>query len=196
MQFLADIFVQCEDCGGSRYKPEALIYAYREKTIADVLRMTAHEASEFFFNTQTVQRRLAPMHDVGLEYLRLGQPLNTLSAGEAQRLKIASELSASGAGRTLYLFDEPTMGLHPGEVDKLLSCFDRLTKKGHTIVIIEHNLDVIASADHVIDLGPEGGDKGGKVIFSGAPAQLMKSKISFTGKFLKEYLAEAKSRKK
>jgi excinuclease ABC subunit A len=188
MQFLADIFVQCEACGGTRYKPEALSIAFRGKTIAEVLALTGAEAASFFFDQPGVLNRLQPLLDVGLGYLRLGQPLNTLSAGEAQRLKIASELGSRARGHILFLFDEPTMGLHPGEVQTFLECADRLLDKGHTVIVIEHNLDVIANADYILDLGPEGGRDGGRIVASGTPAQIAAARKSWTGKFLKQYL--------
>ena len=190
MQFLADIYVTCEECHGARFKPETLKYKYREKTIADVLALTVDQARAFFHDTAAVVRRLDPLQDVGLGYLRLGQPLNTLSAGEAQRLKIASELASGARGRVLFLFDEPTMGLHPGEVDRFLECVDRLVERGHTVIVIEHNLDVIAAADHVLDLGPEGGADGGRIVCSGPPQKLLRSRKSHTAKFLKQYLKE------
>jgi excinuclease ABC subunit A len=192
MQFLADIYVQCESCEGSRYKPEVLKIHFRDKTIADVLAMTGAEAASFFFDQPRVLSRLQPLLDVGLGYLRLGQPLNTLSAGEAQRLKIAAELGTKKKGDILFLFDEPTMGLHPGEVQTFLECADRLLERNHTVIVIEHNMDVIANADYILDLGPEGGAAGGRIVAAGAPAQIAAARKSCTGKFLKQYMKDNK----
>ena len=194
MQFLADIYVQCEACGGARYNPDALKIPYRGKSIAEVLALTGAEAASFFFDQPGVLSRIQPLLDVGLGYLRLGQPLNTLSAGESQRLKIASELGTRKSGRILFLFDEPTMGLHPGEVQTFLECVDRLLEKGHTVIVIEHNMDVIANADYILDLGPEGGCDGGRIVASGSPAAIMKCKKSWTGRFLVDYLKSNSAR--
>jgi len=188
MQFLADVYVACDECDGKRFQPRILDIKYYGKSIGDVLEMTVEEALAFFKNSAPVSRKLQTLIEVGLGYLRIGQPLNTLSAGEGQRLKIAKELSSSAKGRGLFIFDEPTMGLPPDEVGRFLHCTNRLIGEGHTVVVIEHNLDVIARADHVIDLGPEGGDSGGGIVASGTPGEVAGNKHSITGRFLSEYL--------
>jgi len=188
MQFLPDIFVECEVCQGKRYNEETLDILYREKSIAEVLAMTVDEACQFFKNIPGVLSKLQTLQDVGLGYIRLGQPAPTLSGGEAQRVKLASELSRKATGRTFYILDEPTTGLHFEDLKKLLRVLKRLVKRGNTVVIIEHNLDVIKNADFIIDLGPEGGDRGGEIVAEGKPEEIIKNKKSHTGYFLKKIL--------
>ncbi len=186
MHFLADVYVPCEVCNGKRYNRDTLDVKYKGKTISDVLNMTVEEALDFFENIPTIKRRLQTLYDVGLSYIRLGQPSTTLSGGEAQRVKLATELSKRNTGNTIYILDEPTTGLHFEDVNKLLQVLQRLKEGGNTILVIEHNLDVIKSADHIIDLGPEGGVNGGEVIATGTPEELAKVERSYTGKFLKK----------
>ncbi|MFH1538270.1 MAG: excinuclease ABC subunit UvrA [bacterium] len=188
MQFLADIYVTCENCGGKRYRPEVLEVRYKGLSISDVLDLTATEAAAFFRDHRQIVKRLRVLLEVGMGYIRLGQPLNTLSGGECQRLKIASELIDARRGSRLYLFDEPTMGLHPDEIGKFLGCVNRLVAEGHTVIVIEHNLDVIAHSDHVIDLGPEGGEDGGYIVAEGPPEKIAASPKSHTGRYLAEML--------
>ncbi|MBI1857318.1 excinuclease ABC subunit UvrA [Candidatus Saccharibacteria bacterium] len=188
MHFLPDVYVTCEVCNGKRYNREALEIHYRGKTISDVLDMTCEQALEFFVNIPAVSRRLQTLVDVGLGYIKLGQPATTLSGGEAQRIKLASELSRRPTGRTLYILDEPTTGLHMADVDKLLHVLHALVDAGNSMIIIEHNIDVIKSADYLIDMGPEGGAKGGQIIAEGTPEQVAKINSSFTGNFLKKVL--------
>lgn len=191
MHFLPDVFVNCDVCGGSRYNRETLEIRYRGKTIADILDLTASEIEQFFRAIIPVRTRLAPLLDVGLGYLRLGQPANTLSGGEAQRLKIARELGRREAGRTLYLLDEPTTGLHFEDIERLLAVIDQLVRDGNSVVVIEHNLDFIKCADHVIDLGPEGGAQGGEVVAQGTPEDLLEAlATSHTARYLAPYLAD------
>jgi excinuclease ABC subunit A len=190
MHFLPDVYVPCEQCHGRRYNRETLEVRYKGKSIADVLEMPVSEAVEFFEPVPKIARRLRTLHDVGLDYLRLGQPATQLSGGEAQRVKLATELSKVATGDTLYILDEPTTGLHFADVERLLSVLDRLVDQGNTVVVIEHNLDVIKSADHLIDLGPEGGEAGGEIIAAGTPEQVAGSPTSYTGRFLRE-LVEA-----
>jgi len=187
MYFFEDIFVRCEDCKGRRYKEDALRIAYKGKNIGDILDMTVDEAFEFFAGERDINHKLMLMMNIGLGYLRLGQPATTLSGGEAQRLKICSELSERKTKDILYILDEPTVGLHHNDVLKFLEIIKRLVEAGNTVLVIEHNLDVISSADRVIDLGPEGGEKGGNVIFEGTPEELRRAGHSYTGKYLKEY---------
>ena len=186
MHFLADVFVPCEVCKGRRYNEETLDIRYKGKNIYEVLEMTVDEALEFFENIPKIAKKLQTLSDVGLGYIKLGQPATTLSGGEAQRIKLAKELSKVGTGNTLYLLDEPTTGLHFEDIKRLLKVLDRLTEKGNTVVVIEHNLDVIKTADYIIDLGPEGGDGGGEIIATGTPEEVAKSQKSYTGKFLKD----------
>lgn len=186
MHFLADIYVPCEVCKGKRYNRETLEVKYKGKSIADVLDMTVDEALEFFNNIPKVKRKLETLQDVGLGYIRLGQPSTTLSGGEAQRVKLATELSRKSNGNTLYILDEPTTGLHPDDIRKLLNVLQRLVDAGSTVIVIEHNLDVIKTADYIIDLGPEGGDEGGKVIAVGTPEEIAENPRSYTGEFLKK----------
>lgn len=190
MHFLPDIYVVCDACGGKRYNRETLEIKYRGKNIHEVLSMTVEEALEFFKNIPPVKNRLQTLYDVGLTYISLGQSSVTLSGGEAQRVKLAKELSGRASGNTLYILDEPTTGLHPGDIKHLLKVLGRLVVNGNTIVVIEHNLDVIKTADHVIDVGPEGGDQGGRIVAIGTPEELSLEKDSFTGYYLKQTLAE------
>ena len=189
MHFLADVYIPCEVCNGQRYNRETLEIKYKGKTIADVLDMTVEEALEFFSNLPPIARRLQTMYDVGLSYIKLGQPATTLSGGEAQRIKIATELSKRSTGKTIYILDEPTTGLHFEDVNKLLQVLFRLREGGNTVLVIEHNLDVIKSADHLIDLGPEGGDKGGQIVATGTPEEVAQCPASHTGRFLKDILS-------
>jgi len=188
MHFLPDVYVPCEVCKGKRYNRETLEVKYKGKSIYDVLNMSVTEALEFFKNFPTIKRQLDTLNEVGLDYIKLGQPSTQLSGGEAQRVKLATELSKRSTGKTLYILDEPTTGLHFADVDKLLMVLDKLTDAGNTVVVIEHNLDVIKRADHVIDLGPEGGDRGGTVVTFGSPEEVAKCKESYTGEFLKKIL--------
>jgi excinuclease ABC subunit A len=188
MHFLPDVYVTCDECKGRRYNREALEIHYKGKNISEVLEMTVDEALAFFKNIPMISRKLQTLSEVGLGYMHLGQQATTVSGGEAQRIKLASELSRVSTGRTLYILDEPTTGLHFADVKRLLSVLNRLVEKGNTIVVIEHNLDVIKSADWIIDLGPEGGDKGGQVIAVGTPEDIVKMKKSYTGQFLKKML--------
>jgi len=190
MHFLPDIYVTCDVCQGKRYNKETLSITYKGKNIADVLDMTVAEALEFFENVPSIRNKLKILHDVGLDYIKLGQPATTLSGGEAQRIKLSRELSKRDTGSTLYLLDEPTTGLHFHDVQKLINVLNKLVDKGNTVVVIEHNLDVIKSADWIIDLGPEGGDKGGEIVAVGTPEQIIHNKKSYTGQFLKKYLEE------
>ena len=169
MHFLPDVYVPCEQCHGKRYNRETLDIRFKGRTISDVLEMSVEEALEFFKNIPKIKRRLQTLHDVGLDYLRLGQPATTLSGGEAQRVKLASELSKVATGSTLYILDEPTTGLHFADVQRLLEVLGKLVDMGNTVVVIEHNLDVIKSADWVVDLGPEGGEGGGQLVAAGTP---------------------------
>jgi excinuclease ABC subunit A len=184
MHFLPDVYVTCEQCGGKRYNREALEIHYKGKSISDVLEMTTDVALGFFENIPAIARKLQTLVDVGLGYISLGQSATTLSGGEAQRIKLATELSRRSTGRTLYVLDEPTTGLHIADVDKLLQVLHALVDTGNSMIVIEHNLDVIKSADHIIDMGPEGGDKGGYIVADGTPEQVAKNKKSHTGHFL------------
>ena len=188
MHFLPDVYVPCEVCGGKRYNRETLDVKYKGKSIYDVLNMTVEEALKFFENVQSIYRKIETLYDVGLSYIRLGQPSTELSGGEAQRIKLATELSKRGTGKTIYILDEPTTGLHFADVHKLIEILRRLSDGGNTVVVIEHNLDVIKTADYLIDIGPEGGDKGGTVIARGTPEEVAKSDISYTGQYVKKYL--------
>ena len=191
MHFLPDVYVICEQCKGKRYNRETLEILYRGKTISDVLHMTVEEAFEFFQNIPAVRNKLKTLMDVGLSYIRLGQSATTLSGGEAQRVKLSKELSKRGTGQTLYILDEPTTGLHFADVQKLLKVIHRLTDQKNTILIIEHNLDVIRSADYLIDMGPEGGDNGGTVIAQGTPEKVAGVAKSYTGQFLNKIFTKA-----
>ena len=188
MNFLPDVYVPCEVCGGKRFNRETLEVKYKGKNISDVLDMTVDEACEFFEPIPNIYNKIKTLQDVGLGYIKLGQPATTLSGGEAQRVKLATELSKRSTGRTLYILDEPTTGLHMADVDKLIAILQRLASGGNTIIVIEHNLDVIKCADYIVDLGPEGGDEGGTVIATGTPEQVAKNKNSYTGIFLKKVL--------
>ena len=188
MHFLSDIYVPCEVCHGKRYNKETLEVKYKGKSIADVLDMTVEEALEFFDKIPRIKSKIQTLYDVGLGYIKLGQPSTTLSGGEAQRVKLATELSKKATGKTLYILDEPTTGLHIADVHRLVDILQRLVDTGNTIIVIEHNLDLIKTCDHIIDLGPEGGDKGGQVVGIGTPEQIVKNEKSYTGKFLKKYL--------
>ena len=188
MHFLPDVYVPCEVCGGKRYNRETLEVKYKGKSIHDVLEMTVEEALEFFEHIPTIQRKIQTLVDVGLSYIKLGQSSTKLSGGEAQRIKLATELSRRGTGKTVYILDEPTTGLHFADVHKLVEILRRLSEGGNTVIVIEHNLDVIKTADHIIDIGPEGGDGGGRVIACGTPEEIVKVKESYTGKYLKRYL--------
>lgn len=190
MHFLSDVYVPCEVCGGARYNQETLEVKYKGKSIADVLDMTIEEAVEFFKNVPRIANKLQVLQDVGLGYVKLGQSATTLSGGEAQRVKLATELSRRSTGRTLYILDEPTTGLHTADIHKLLEILQRLVDGGDSVVVIEHNLDVIKSADYIVDLGPEGGDKGGTIVAKGTPEEIVKVKASYTGKFLKPMLEQ------
>ena len=188
MNFLPDVYVPCEVCKGARYNRETLEVHYKGKNIAQVLDMTVTEACEFFKNLPRIYRKLSVLEDVGLGYIRLGQAATTLSGGEAQRVKLATELARRSTGKTLYILDEPTTGLHIADVHKLLEVLQRLVDEGDTVVVIEHNLDVIKTADYLVDLGPEGGDRGGKIVAQGTPEQVAKVKASYTGQYLKKLL--------
>ncbi len=191
MHFLPDVYVPCETCKGARYNRETLEVRFKGKSIADVLAMSVEEALAFFAKIPKIRRRLQTLHDVGLDYVKLGQPATTLSGGEAQRVKLAKELSKIATGRTLYILDEPTTGLHFADIEKLLEVLQRLADAGNTVLVIEHNLDVIKQADWVIDLGPEGGEAGGEVLVAGTPEDVARVDASHTGKFLRELLAAA-----
>ncbi len=194
MHFLPDVYVTCEVCGGTRYARETLEVRYRGKSIADVLDLTVAEAVEFLANVPAIRAKLQTLHDVGLDYVRLGQSATTLSGGEAQRIKLAKELARRATGKTLYILDEPTTGLHFEDVRRLIGVLERLADAGNTVIVIEHNLDVIKSADKVIDLGPEGGDRGGRVVASGTPEEVARAPESHTGAFLRRLLADRRSR--
>jgi excinuclease ABC subunit A len=190
MHFLPDVYVTCEVCKGRRYNRETLEVKYKGRTIADVLAMSIEEALEFFENIPPIQRHMQTLSDVGLGYVKLGQPAPTLSGGEAQRIKLASELHKRATGNTLYVLDEPTTGLHFEDIRKLLDVLQRLVATGNTVLVIEHNLDVIKTADWIIDLGPEGGDQGGAIVVAGTPETVAAHPLSHTGRFLQEVLAE------
>ena len=185
MHFLPDVYVPCEVCKGKRYNRETLEVRYKGKNIAEVLDMTVEEACTFFENMPKIYRKVKTMFDVGLGYIKLGQPSTTLSGGEAQRVKLATELSRRATGRTIYVLDEPTTGLHADDVSKLIDMLQQLADAGNTVLVIEHNLDVIKSADYIIDLGPEGGVRGGTIVATGTPEEVAKNKNSFTGQYLK-----------
>ncbi|MDP6737407.1 MAG: ATP-binding cassette domain-containing protein, partial [Nitrospinaceae bacterium] len=188
MHFLPDVFVTCEVCHGKRFNRETLEILYKGKNIADVLKMTAEEANDFFQNIPSIKTKLQTITDVGLDYIHLGQSATTLSGGEAQRVKLSKELSKRSTGRTLYILDEPTTGLHFADIEQLLGVLSKLVDAGNTVIVIEHNMDVIKTADYIIDLGPEGGDKGGEVVACGTPEKIARNKKSYTGQYLKEYL--------
>ena len=188
MHFLPDVFVTCEVCRGARYNRETLEVRYKGKSIADVLDMTVSQAAAFMENIPRIRNKLSTLEEVGLGYIKLGQAATTLSGGEAQRVKLAKELSKRATGRTIYILDEPTTGLHFADIHKLLEVLQKLVESGNTIVIIEHNLDVIKTADHIIDLGPEGGDRGGEIVATGTPEEVAKINRSYTGQFLRKLL--------
>ena len=188
MHFLPDIFVPCEVCKGKRYNRETLEIKYKGKSIHDVLEMTVEEATIFFDSLPKIKRKLETLCEVGLGYIKVGQPATTLSGGEAQRVKLATELSKRGTGKTMYILDEPTTGLHTADVHNLINVLQKLVDAGNTVVVIEHNLDVIKTADYIIDLGPEGGDRGGTVVATGTPEEIVRSRKSYTAKYLKKML--------
>jgi excinuclease ABC subunit A len=189
MQFLADVHLVCEECKGKRFKEEVLEVTYKEKNIADVLGMSVDEAMEFFWEEERITEMIRPLQDVGLGYVKLGQSSSTLSGGEAQRVKLASFLGKGNVGKpVLFIFDEPTTGLHFHDISKLLKSFDMLIENGHSVIVIEHNVEVIKCADHVIDLGPEGGSGGGHLVFQGTPEELISVKGSYTGEYLRKKL--------
>jgi excinuclease ABC subunit A len=190
MHFLPDVYVPCEVCHGRRYNRETLEVKYKGKSIYDVLDMTVEEALKFFEHVPSIQRKIQTLYDVGLSYIKLGQPSTELSGGEAQRIKLATELSRRSTGKTIYILDEPTTGLHFADVHKLVEILRRLTEGGNTVIVIEHNLDVIKTADYIIDIGPEGGDRGGTVIAQGTPEQVAQCPQSYTGKYVAKYLKE------
>ena len=184
MHFLPDVYVPCEVCDGKRYNRETLEVRYKGKNIYDVLEMTVEEGLEFFSSIPKIERKLRTLYEVGLGYIKIGQPSTTLSGGEAQRVKLATELSKRSTGKTIYILDEPTTGLHTADVHKLIEVLLKLVEAGNTVVVIEHNLDVIKCADYIIDLGPEGGTGGGTIVASGTPEEVAKVKKSYTGKYL------------
>ncbi|HJK69699.1 MAG TPA: excinuclease ABC subunit UvrA, partial [Methanocorpusculum sp.] len=188
MHFLPDVYVPCEVCGGKRYNRETLEVKYKGKTIYDVLNMTVEEALEFFAHVPSIRRKMETLYDVGLSYIRLGQPSTELSGGEAQRIKLAAELSKRSTGKTVYILDEPTTGLHFADVHKLTEILRRLAGDGNTVIVIEHNLDVIKCADYIVDMGPEGGNAGGRIIAEGTPEEVARVKKSYTGQFLQKIL--------
>ena len=188
MNFMADVFVKCEACGGARYNRETLEIKYKGKNIAEVLDMNVEEALDFFAAVPSIANKLKTLNEVGLSYITLGQAATTFSGGEAQRIKLSKELSKRATGKTLYVLDEPTTGLHFYDVQQLLSVLLKLRDQGNTVVVIEHNLDVIKTADYIIDLGPEGGDGGGTVVATGTPEEIAECKGSYTGQFLKPIL--------
>ena len=188
MHFLPDVYVQCDQCKGKRYNRETLEIIWRNKSISDVLEMTVSEGLEFFKAVPSIKDKLETMNKVGLGYIKIGQQATTLSGGEAQRIKLSKELSKRATGKTIYILDEPTTGLHFEDIRKLLEVLDQLVSYGNTVIVIEHNLDVIKTADWIIDLGPDGGDKGGEIIAQGTPEELIKINNTYTGKFLKKLL--------
>ena len=191
MHFLPDVFVECEVCHGKRFTDQTLQVQFKGKNIAEILELSVIEATRLFENIPRAVKILETLNDVGLGYIKLGQAATTLSGGEAQRVKLASELCKQSTGRTFYILDEPTTGLHFADVEKLLSVLQRLVDKGNTVLVIEHNLEVIKNADYIIDLGPDGGDKGGEVIFAGSPEDLITQKNSHTARYLKKVLQTA-----
>ena len=188
MNFLSDVYVKCDVCKGKRYNRETLEVKYKGKTIYDVLDMTVSEAMDFFENIPKIHSRLKTLNDVGLDYIKLGQSATTLSGGEAQRIKLAAELNKKATGKTLYLLDEPSVGLHWYDLDKLIKILQKLADNGNSILIIEHNLDIIKTSDYIIDLGPDGGDNGGQIVAMGTPEEIAKYKNSKTGMYLKKLL--------
>jgi excinuclease ABC subunit A len=196
MHFLPDVYVPCEVCHGKRYNRETLEVTYKGKNISEILEMTVENAVEFFENIPKIKRKLQTIFDVGLGYITLGQPATTLSGGEAQRVKLASELHRRSTGRSLYILDEPTTGLHVDDIARLLKVLQRLVENGDTVLVIEHNLDVIKAADYLVDLGPEGGDKGGQIVGVGTPEDIMNNNQSYTGKYLKPVIERDRERMK
>jgi excinuclease ABC subunit A len=196
MQFLPDVYVPCEVCHGRRYNREALEIKYKGKSIADVLDMTVDEALAFFQNIPTTRNKLNTLAEVGLGYIRLGQSATTLSGGEAQRVKLSKELSRRATGKTFYILDEPTTGLHFDDIAKLLAVLNRLVDDGNTVIVIEHNLDVVKTADYIIDLGPEGGDLGGRVVAAGTPEEVAAHEGSYTGFYLRKVLSSVEPKRK
>jgi excinuclease ABC subunit A len=196
MHFLPDVYVPCETCKGARYNRETLEVRFKGKNISEVLDMSVEEALRFFAKIPKLRRKLQTLHDVGLDYVKLGQPATTLSGGEAQRVKLATELSKVATGRTLYILDEPTTGLHFADVQTLLAMLQRLVDQGNSVVVIEHNLDVIKTADRIIDLGPEGGEEGGTIMVTGTPEQVAAVPESYTGRFLRDLVTPAPSKKR
>ena len=192
MHFLPDVYVECEVCHGKRFTDQTLEVEFKGKNIADVLDLSVLEALGLFDSIPRVAQVLQTLNDVGLGYIRLGQAATTLSGGEAQRVKLASELCKPATGRTFYILDEPTTGLHFADVDKLLQVLQRLVDRGNTVLVIEHNLDVVKSADYIIDLGPDGGDKGGQLVFAGAPEDIVRHPTSYTGQYLKQFLNKSR----
>ena len=190
MHFLPDVYVPCEVCKGKRYNRETLEIKYKGKSIYDVLEMTVEEGLSFFSNVPRIARRLQTIQDVGLGYIKIGQPATTLSGGEAQRVKLAAELGKRATGRTIYILDEPTTGLHIADVHKLIDVLQKFVDGGNTVIVIEHNLDLIKTADYVIDLGPEGGDAGGEIVAAGTPEEVAEVPQSYTGQYLKKMLAK------
>ncbi|MBR3990568.1 MAG: excinuclease ABC subunit UvrA, partial [Clostridia bacterium] len=191
MHFLPDVYVTCDVCRGKRYNKDTLEVKFKGKNISDVLEMTCEEGASFFADVPKIASRLKLLCDVGLGYIKIGQSSTTLSGGEAQRVKLSTELSKRSTGKTVYILDEPTPGLHSADVEKLLAVLDRLVEGGNTVIVIEHNLDVIKTADHIIDLGPEGGDGGGQVIVCGTPEEVVKCERSYTGQYLRQKLEES-----
>lgn len=190
MLFVPDVYVECEECHGRRYNEETLAVTYKGKNIYDVLKMSVKEALEFFDAIPKIKRTLSVLYEVGLGYIELGQSATTLSGGEAQRVKLASELQKKATGKTLFVLDEPTTGLHSDDVKKLIKIFERIVDNGDTVLVIEHNLDVLKCADYIIDLGKDGGERGGEVIASGTPEEVADNKESYTGMYLKKILGE------
>ncbi|HRY20227.1 MAG TPA: ATP-binding cassette domain-containing protein, partial [Flexilinea sp.] len=190
MQFLPDVYVECDVCHGKRFNNETLQVKFKDKSIADILDMTVDDGIEFFSAFPIIQSKLSLLQDVGLGYIRIGQPGNTLSGGEAQRVKLSKELSKRMTGKTLYVLDEPSVGLHAADVHRLIDVLERLVEQGNSVIIIEHNMDIIKVADYIIDLGPEGGDRGGKVVTTGTPEEVAENKKSYTGQFLKKVLEQ------
>jgi excinuclease ABC subunit A len=188
MYFLPDVYIQCSECKGKRFNKETLSIQYKGKNISDVLEMTIEEASEFFKNIPGLYQKLLTLKEVGLDYIELGQPAPSLSGGEAQRVKLSTEISKKSTGNTLYILDEPTTGLHPEDIKKLVQVLRKLVDMGNTVLCVEHNLDVIKNSDWIVDLGPEGGDKGGYIVAEGEPLKITKNKKSYTGKYLKKAL--------
>jgi excinuclease ABC subunit A len=188
MQFLPDVYVPCDECGGTRYNLDTLRIRFKGKNIADVLEMTVSEAYEFFSNIPHIREKLRVLLDVGLGYIKLGQSATTLSGGEAQRVRLARELGKASRGGTVYILDEPTTGLHFVDIERLLDVLNRLIDRGNTVIVIEHNMEVIKSADYIIDLGPEGGEEGGEVVATGTPEEVANNELSYTGRFLKDKL--------